>query len=113
MPKVAKSYSAAYTNPISIRSGERLFLFEKESEWPGWVWCRAADGKEGWVPISYICNNNEEYAAVYDYDAKELSAGEGETVEILREESGWVWCRSSQGIEGWLPLECLDLSSGR
>jgi hypothetical protein len=110
MVNVIRAYTAAYSDPIKIRAGDRLLLFDRESEWPGWVWCRATDGKEGWVPAGFIYINDGKHLAAYDYDAKELSVCEGEAVEMLREESGWGWCRDSDGNEGWLPLNYLDLS---
>lgn len=104
---VIKPYTAAYPDPIAIQAGEKLILFERESEWPEWVWCQAQNGKEGWVPAAYICKQGAEFTAAYDYDAKELSVNANETVEILREESGWVWSRNDAGAEGWVPLDYI------
>ena len=111
MTKVVRGYSAAYADPIKICAGDVLSPFVRPCEWPGWVWCRAADGKEGWVPISHIRKNGADYTAICDYDARELSVRKDETVELLRQESGWAWCQNSEGNEGWLPLACLDLSA--
>ena len=108
MHKVIKSYISAYPDPIRVRVGDKLTLFIREWEWPGWVWCQSESGKEGWVPLRYLEKSGSNYVACADYDATELTVHEGEQVGILHKESGWGWCRSNSGRSGWVPLENLE-----
>ncbi len=43
------------------------------------------------------------------YDTTELPTQTGESLEVLREdrESGWLWCRSEAGREGWVPVSTV------
>jgi variant SH3 domain-containing protein len=45
------------------------------------------------------------------YDTTELPAEVGDTLDVVVEDlqSGWVWCRSRHGDEGWVPVRALDL----
>ena len=44
------------------------------------------------------------------YDTTELPTQRGDVLEILAEDltSGWVWCRSSGGDEGWVPVNTIE-----
>lgn len=43
------------------------------------------------------------------YDTAELPTQAGDRLDVLAEDrpSGWAWCRSGQGREGWVPLDTL------
>jgi uncharacterized protein YgiM (DUF1202 family) len=34
----------------------------------------------------------------------------GEELTILKEESGWLWCRRQTGKLGWVPKENLQIA---
>ena len=106
--KVIKSYKVAYSDPIIARSGERLRFERRESEWAGWIWCRAADGREGWVPESRVAVDVDECRLLRDYSAAELTAGAGEKLTVEEIESGWAWAVNDAGASGWFPLENLE-----
>ena len=106
--KIVKDYITPYPDHFNVRVGEKLEVYEKKSEWPGWVWCKTATGKESWVPAQYLKREATGFMAINDYDAKELTVKKNELIEILKEESGWAWCRKENGEEGWLPLECVS-----
>ena len=36
---------------LTVREGQHVLALAEES---GWVWCRADDGQEGWVPLSSL-----------------------------------------------------------
>ena len=36
---------------LTVQFGEELLVSEEES---GWYWCRAADGRRGWVPAEHV-----------------------------------------------------------
>jgi Variant SH3 domain len=45
------------------------------------------------------------------YDTTELPTHVGEVLDVVAEDlvSGWVWCRSREGREGWVPLKTFDV----
>ena len=120
--KVTTSYKSPYPDPIKLRAGDTVAVFQKDTEWPGWLWCRSTIGKEGWVPEKYLrkignaspvtsarqMSTSDAYQAARDYDATELTVAKDELIELIYEESGWGWCRNKNGIEGWVPLNCLE-----
>ena len=78
---------------------------EKESEWPGWVWCTNRAGKSRWVPEEYIERTGNSCVMLRDHEAAELSVTVGEVLTITgEEESDWVWCANQAGQSGWVPL---------
>ena len=81
----------------------------REDVWEGhrWLWARAVDGREGWVPDSLPRPGGAGSVAAWDYAAVELTCAAGEGVTLLRQTHGWAWCRRDDGGEGWLPLRCL------
>lgn len=38
------------TTELATTAGEVLDVVERDEQ-SGWLWCRAADGREGWVPV--------------------------------------------------------------
>ena len=108
MSRVKEDYRSPYPDPLSLRVGEQVTIADKECEWPGWLWCTDGGGKSGWIPEAYIRRQDDTGVLIVDYDATELSAETGDRVEVLRRESGWAWCRRSDGTEGWLPLDVLE-----
>ncbi len=38
------------TTELPTRAGDRLEVLERDDE-SGWLWCRNAAGREGWVPV--------------------------------------------------------------
>ena len=98
-------YKSPYTEPLKIQKGEILQIGNKESEWPGWVWCINKDGMERWVPRNYIKIHGTSGITLQDYDATELTVFIGEELVIEKEESGWVRVSNVEGKKGWVPLE--------
>ncbi len=105
--KVIKPHITTFPDPLKIKIGQSLTIIPKESEYPGWIWCVDRDGKDGWVPASYVKQYVDYGIALFDYDATELSVQVGEELTILKEESGWFWCRTRTGKFGWVPQENL------
>ncbi len=108
--RVIKAYQAAYPDPLIVKSGEKLIIGEKESEWPGWVWCTNARGKSGWVPKEYLESYGGFERARCDYDATELTVVAGERLSIHKIESGWAWCENEYHQSGWVPLEGIKMT---
>ncbi len=110
--RVNLAYQKAYADPIRMQAGEALSIGDKETEWPGWIWCTGRNGKSGWVPAKYVERQDHTGIALYDYDATELSVSAGQMLSLGQEESGWVWCTNQEGQSGWVPLECLEGATG-
>lgn len=103
--KVIKNYKSAYSDPIRLMQGDVVDWSERESQWKGWVWCKEQNGKKGWIPESILAKEGSKATIIKDYSAIELTIEEGETLEILCEESGWLWCKNNKGDCGWVPKE--------
>jgi hypothetical protein len=85
---------------------------EKESEWPGWIWCTNRCGESRWVPEAYLLKQGEDCIAFRDYDATELTVRTGEDLLVGEEVSGWTWCTNQAGQSGWVPAGCLAAEPG-
>lgn len=106
--RVTSAYQAAYPDPLVIKTGERLQIGDRATDWPGWLWCTNESGKSGWVPEAYIEQHNRRGLARRDYDATELSAEVGEELVVGFEESGWLWCTNQAGQSGWIPADHVE-----
>ncbi len=108
--RVIREYQAEFSDPLTVRAGERLEVSGKVDTWRGnpawlWVWCIDPRGKGGWVPPNLIETQGESAAARYDYSAVELSAQVGEILSIERAENGGLWCANQRGQRGWIPAD--------
>lgn len=107
--QVIAAYDTPYSDPIMVQAGDEMTVGERESKWPGWLWCTAPDGKSGWVPASYLKRDGDLAVALCDYDATELTVRVGEQLLAGKEESDWIWCTNQKGHSGWVPVENLHL----
>jgi uncharacterized protein YgiM (DUF1202 family) len=105
--RVIKSYRSEYPDPLKLTQGESVTLEPRECEWPGWLWATDREGKTGWIPEAYVSVTDATGELLRDYDATELDAEAGDTVEVLEQESGWARCKKADGVTGWLPLDVL------
>lgn len=107
--RVIAAHEPQYPDPIRVQAGEPLEVSERADHWqdrPEWVWrwCTDRRGKSGWVPETYIEQSGDTARARQDYAATELTAAVGELVSIQGQESGWLWCVTADGRNGWLPI---------
>ena len=100
---VTKAYTAQYTDPIRFAAGETIQVERGDPEYPGWYWCRAASGKEGWVHRSFLAACDGTTSSVRPYTARELTVAGGEGGELLETLDGWACLRLESGDEGWVP----------
>ena len=107
---VVRPHVCTYPNPLSVRAGETVTTGRQDTEWPGWTWCTAANGLCGWIPEGYLKREGIQAILLKDYRATELSVSEGDPVKVKEVESGWAWCVSANGEEGWLPQDHLSLT---
>lgn len=105
--RVTNTYESAYPNPIVVTAGDELEITERETDWEGWLWCVDREGREGWIPDSFVTEDDGCWTARSDYTAAELSVTAGETVVSRAEVAGWEWCENASGSQGWVPSECL------
>ena len=101
--RIVREYSIQYANPIQVVAGEKVSVEREDDEFPGWVWCRAADGRQGWVPIELLAQPGREAIAREAYSARELAVQPGEEVVVLDSRHGWLKVRNMQGESGWIP----------
>ena len=111
---VKKSHKSDVLFPFKAIKGEILQCEERSTQWEGWLYCKNKEGFNGWTPkafLSQIENNLGTYQLIHSYNAIEISANEGDSVELKESESGWAWVINKNGEEGWIPLENLNLDT--
>jgi hypothetical protein len=69
----------------------------------------AADGC-GWVPARHLSADRGPAVVRVPYDTTELATQDGELLEVLVEDarSGWLWCRSADRRQGWVPIRTVQ-----
>jgi uncharacterized protein YgiM (DUF1202 family) len=109
---VAKSaHEVPDRRPLQLVAGERVNATERSSEWREHVFVTAEDGAgAGWVPVRHLSGSSGMVTVRTAYDTTELATSAGEQLEVIKEDvrSGWLWCRSRAGREGWVPLSTLE-----
>jgi hypothetical protein len=95
--------------PLRLSVGQRVNVGDRDTEWPEFVFVTAAHGC-GWVPARHLSASSAGAVVLTGYDTTELPTHVGEVLDVVAEDlaSGWVWCRSREGREGWVPLKTLD-----
>lgn len=104
---VVLEYAVQYSAPIRGAAGDVVSVIHGDDEYPEWVWCRAADGREGWVPIAFLERRGERGVLLRDYDATELAVRAGERLEAHEEIGGWTRATNGARQSGWVPSRCL------
>jgi SH3-like domain-containing protein len=108
--RVIESHVSSPQSPVEFVTGDILGVGHRDRQWTTYVWVTDQSGHAGWVPDSYLEMTSEhEAVAVRDYDATELTIVKDEIVEVLEETGGWVHCRNSGGIDGWVPTSKVQL----
>ena len=108
---VLHSHTASYASPIAVEQGDVLVLSGRTDLWDGhlWLWAKAADGSEGWVPDALVPDPRAgSRKARFDYSAEELSCSAGEVLTAHQKLNGWTWCSNEQGDEGWVPDQSIS-----
>jgi hypothetical protein len=107
--RVTRAHVTNVSGPVRFAAGDALGVGHRDRQWTSYVWCTDPSGHAGWVPDSYIRMTGEhEATALRDYDATELTVGEGEELEVIEEAGGWLLCRTSLGITGWVPADRVE-----
>lgn len=100
---VRAAHVPAYADPITLQAGDPVVTGREDAEFPGWIWCRSAAGKEGWVHQSFLASGPDGAVAARDYAARELAVAGGECGELVEILSGWAFVRLMTGNQGWIP----------
>ena len=107
--RIRVEYEVEYQNPIQVKAGESVEVGRADDDYPGWLWCRAADGREGWIPIELLSSRESPAIVLREYSAKELAVQPGDEVEIEDVRHGWALVRNDHGEIGWIPKSQLDM----
>ena len=127
-PSVATKSSSSYVTTddnraydegcLSFRKGESAELVEKGKD--GWWWMKIRND-EGWVLDSKVKLQSDRAVAkktgpvaLSDFKAEHegsISVRQGDTLQILEEDSGsgWTWVRAGSE-EGWVPTDLIKSS---
>lgn len=109
--RVLESHVSSPQSPVKFVVGDILGVGHRDRQWTTYVWVTDQGGHAGWVPDTYLeMTGDREAVAVRDYDATELTIVKGELVEVLEEAGGWVHCRNSSGVDGWVPTAKIQLA---
>jgi hypothetical protein len=106
---VITDWQVMYPDPLMLGVGEAVRLGQRDTEWPGWIWCVGTAGPGGWVPEQYIEIHDSQGVMRQDYTAAELAVRAGEPVTAGQRVNGWAWCTNAQGESGWVPERNLVL----
>lgn len=95
-------------SPMRVQAGDRVEVGERDVEWPAFVFVTTDTGS-GWVPERHLLRDGAAAVVIEAYDTTELPTRQGEALEAVRTDSlsGWIWCRASDGREGWVPERTL------
>lgn len=98
--------------PLQLRIGQRVDVGDRDTEWPEFVFVTAPQGS-GWVPARHLSSPSGSAVVRTGYDTTELPTHVGEVLDVIAEDlaSGWLWCRSREGREGWVPMNTLDVGA--
>ena len=98
--------------PLQPVIGEWVEVGERDTEWPELVFVTAAHGS-GWVPAPHLSAGSGTAVVQTAYDSTELPTQVGDLLEVVAEDlaSGWLWCRSGDGREGWVPIKTLEVAN--
>ena len=106
--RVIKGHSPSDPDGLQGEAGERLGYERRETKYPGWVWCRDAQGRESWTPEAWLRFEGDEAILLRDYTAREITLTAGDRVTIELEQNEWAMVVREDGERGWAPLACLE-----
>ena len=108
---VTKACTSQYSDPICFEANATIEVQRADSEYPGWFWCRAPSGREGWVHRSFLAGSTGMTTSVRAYSARELNVKGGERGALIEQLDGWVCIRIDTGEEGWVPESHVRLTA--
>jgi SH3-like domain-containing protein len=109
--RILVEHKIEYADPICVTAGERVSVGREDDEFPGWRWCKASDGREGWVPVELLSKQRGEATVLQDYSARELPVHPGEEVVVEEARHDWLLVRNARGERGWIPASHVETRS--
>lgn len=108
--RAAVAHEIPDRSPLEVAPGDLVEVGERDTTWTAFVYVMCERG-EGWVPARHLAEEGGRMVVLASYDTTELATSVGELLEIVErdDESGWLWCRSERGEEGWVPADTLEL----
>jgi uncharacterized protein YgiM (DUF1202 family) len=106
--RIRVEHKVEYADPIRVKAGARVTAGREDDEFPGWKWCKASDGREGWIPVELLSDEGAEAIVLHDYSARELAVHPGEEVTVEEARHGWLLVRNAQGERGWIPSSHVE-----
>jgi hypothetical protein len=112
--RVIQDYEAVYSNGLFLKAGDCVACGMIDPDWPGWIRCKGSSGRKAWVPERIIerVPGSADGRLLEDYESTELTAKTGETLTILKSESGWAWAENETGLRGWIPESFIERMNG-
>lgn len=110
--RVTDVHEVKYPDPIRFQAGEELAVVRRDDAFPRWIWCRATDGREGWVPDAIVelpAGARDRGVARHAYNARELPVSKGDAVRVIATFDGWHWVTEEGGVAGWVPESCVSV----
>ena len=106
--RVIEAWRRSYDPALAVKTGQRLTVERRDTEWPGWLWCLNEAGLGGWLPEGVLEVGVGTARVREDFDTAELTVVPGEIVEAQAAREGWIWCQADSGAKGWVPLKVLE-----
>lgn len=106
--RIKQDYRPQYPDPLRGTAGDRVSVGREDADFPGWKWCTAKDGRQGWVPVDLLSNDRTEAKLLEDYSARELAVRAGEVVTVEDDRHAWLLVRNGKGERGWIPGSHAD-----
>src|SRR6201987_3515534 len=95
--RIIREYRIQYTDPLYVVSGERVSVGREDNEFPGWKWCRASSGREGWVHVDFLADSAAgKPAVICNSSSRELAAQTGEKVTVEEARHEWLLIRNNR-----------------
>ena len=107
--RIIREYRIQYTDPLCVVAGEKVAVGREDHEFPGWKWCKASSGREGWVPVELLSDATAAGTTVLrDYSSRELAVQSGEQVTVEDGRHEWLLVRNARGERGWIPTSHVE-----
>jgi mannitol-1-/sugar-/sorbitol-6-/2-deoxyglucose-6-phosphatase len=119
--RATEDYRRLETPAILLSPGDPVLVGERDDTWPAFVKVTDASGAKGWVPERLLVRKEgleEPMRVLKDgvtYETTELGVELGSILTVLEADlgSGWLRCRDERGLEGWVPVRCLEPVGGQ
>jgi hypothetical protein len=106
--RVATPCTREHVQEIRMQTGDSLAVGHRNQQHPEFVWSATEDGHHGWVPEDYLEMTGAHSAvARRDYDSTHLTVVADEYLTVLDQVGGYLLCRTTAGVVGWVRASCV------